>query len=83
MQFGIPVAFKLLAYVASTVSRYKNTKSKLLKCNASIYFNKGCLASKLIPKYAHVKFTNNSPAEQLGSQLTFHELIYVRPVFLN
>jgi hypothetical protein len=36
-----------------------------LLCNASIYFNKQCLAKKVTPKYANLRFTNNSPVAQL------------------
>jgi len=35
---------KFIASEAKTVNLYKNIRSKLLKCNASIYFNKQCLA---------------------------------------
>jgi len=34
---------KLLAIQAHQVNRYKNTRSKLQKCCANIYFNKQCL----------------------------------------
>jgi len=62
------ITLKLLSCQASTSNRCKNTRSKLLKYNASIYFNKRCLASKVIPKYAHIKFTNNSPATKSISE---------------
>lgn len=54
--------FKILASQAETINRYKNTRSKLLKCGANIYFNKKCLINDVTPKYARIKFTNNSPA---------------------
>jgi len=36
--------YKLLATQAQLVNRYKNTRSKLQKCCANIYFNKQCIA---------------------------------------
>lgn len=54
--------FKFLASQARTINKYKNTRSKLLKCGANIYFNKKCLSNNVTPKYARIKFTNNSPA---------------------
>jgi hypothetical protein len=32
--------FKFVAGQAKTIILYRNTRSKLLKCNATIYFNK-------------------------------------------
>ena len=52
----------MLACQAGTINRDENTRSTLLKFNANIYFNRRCLANKIIPKYAHVNFTNSSPA---------------------
>jgi hypothetical protein len=57
--------FKFIASQATTINLYRNTRSKLLKCNANIYFNKQCLAKKVIPKYARLKFTNTSPVAQV------------------
>jgi len=56
---------KLIASHAKTIYFYKNTRSKLLKCCTNIYFNKQCLVKKVIPKYAKLKFTNNSPVSQM------------------
>ena len=53
--------FKFVASQAKTINLYKNTRSKLLKCCANIYFNKQCLVKKVIPKYTNLKFMNNSP----------------------
>jgi len=53
---------KLLASKAHLVNRYKNTRSKLQKCWANIYFNKQCLAKKIIPNYVNIKIANTSPA---------------------
>jgi hypothetical protein len=41
--------FKLLASQAHIINRYKNTRSKIQKCCANIYFNKQCLN-----KYIHI-----------------------------
>jgi len=57
-------SIKLLPSQAHSISRYKSTKSKLLKCCANIYFNKQCINRIITPKYAKVKFTNTSPASQ-------------------
>ena len=42
--------FKIIASQARTINLYRNSGSKLFKCNANIYFNKQCLAKKVIPK---------------------------------
>jgi len=60
--------FKFIAGQASSINRYKNTRSKLLKCCANIYFNKQCLAKKIIPNYAELKFQNTSPAAKFTSK---------------
>jgi len=38
-----------------SISRYKNLKRKLLKCNSNTQFNKQCLNRGVIPKYARIK----------------------------
>jgi hypothetical protein len=43
-------------------------KSKLQKCCANIYFNKKCLAEKIIPKYVNIKIANTSPTAQVTAQ---------------
>ena len=60
--------FKFIAGQASSIKQYKNTRSKVLKCCANVYFNKQCLAKKIIPNYATLKFQNISPATQLTSK---------------
>jgi len=62
---------KLIAGQARTVNLYKNTRCKLLKYCANIYFNKQCLAKKVIPNYANIKFQNNSPVAQFTSKIAF------------
>jgi len=47
---------------------YENTRSKLLKCSANTYFNKQCIAKKVIPSYANIKFLNTSPVAQFASK---------------
>jgi len=46
---------KFIASQAKHIYQYKSLKSKILKCNANIFFNKQCLAKNLIPKYADIK----------------------------
>jgi hypothetical protein len=62
--------FKFIASQAKSINSYKNTRSKLLKCCANIYFNKQCLAKRVIPKYADTKFQNTSLAAQCSSKKT-------------
>ena len=40
-------------------------------CCTNIYFSKQCLVKKVIPKYANLKFTNNSAVSQ-GTQRHVH-----------
>jgi len=37
-------------------------KIKVLNCNADIFFNKQCLAKKIVPNYANIKVPTTSPA---------------------
>jgi len=62
---------KFIVGQTSSISRYKNIISKLLKCCANIYFNRQCLAKKIIPNYAKIKFQNTSPAAQLTSKFAY------------
>jgi hypothetical protein len=39
------------AQQAQQISQYKNTKEKLHKTNAAIWFNKACKYKQLTPKY--------------------------------
>jgi hypothetical protein len=54
--------YKLLASQAQLVNRHKNTRSKLQKCCANIYFNKLCLAKQITPNYINIRIANTSPA---------------------
>jgi hypothetical protein len=56
---------KLIASQANLVNQYKNIRSKLRKCFASIYFNNQCLAKKIIPKYVNIKIANTSLLSQV------------------
>jgi hypothetical protein len=47
---------------------FKNTRSKLLKCCANIYFNRQCLTNKVVPKYANIKFPNTSPSAHVTTK---------------
>ena len=49
--------FKFIASQARSIYHYhyKKLKIKVLKCNADIYFNKQCLAKKIVPNYANIK----------------------------
>jgi len=51
---------KYRAIQAKSINLYKNTRSKLIKCCANIYFNKPCIAKKFIRKYASIKAQINS-----------------------
>jgi len=59
---------KFVSSPAKTINLYKNTRSKLLKFWAKIYFNKQCLLKKGIPKYANLKFTSNSPVSKVTTK---------------
>ena len=41
----------VMASQARVIHKYKNLKHKVLKCNASICFNKKILDLNLVPKY--------------------------------
>ena len=43
------------AQQAKQVYQYKNTKIKLYKNNAAIWYNKTCRARQLTPTYANIK----------------------------
>jgi hypothetical protein len=56
------VLIKFIASQANTILKYKNTRNKVLKCCANIYFNKQCLNNKIIPNYANIKLPKSSPS---------------------
>ena len=53
---------KFLASQAKSIYRYKSLRTKVLKCNADIFFNKQCLTKSIIPKYANIKVPTTSKA---------------------
>jgi hypothetical protein len=59
---------KFIACQANSVKRYKNCRSKLLKCCANIYFSNQRLLKKVILKYAKVKFGNSSPVTHVTTK---------------
>ena len=59
---------KFIAGQARSITLYENTRSKFLKRSANTYFNKQCLAKKVIPSYANIKFQNTSPVAQFRSK---------------
>ena len=48
------------AQQAKIIHHHKNTKQKLLKTNAVIWFNKMCRLKHLNPKYIQIKVNGNS-----------------------
>ena len=53
---------KFLASQAKSIYHYKSIRSKILKCNADIFFNKQCLAKNITPEYANIKVPATSKA---------------------
>lgn len=45
---------------ATIVILYKNTKDKLLRTNAAIWYNEVCTAKHLAPKQAHTNIKDNN-----------------------
>jgi hypothetical protein len=48
------------AQQARIIYKYRNTKEKLLRTNASIWFNKTCKAEHLQPRYINIKVNGNN-----------------------
>ena len=46
------------------VQQYKNTKIKLYKCNAAIWYNKPCRIRQLIPACFNIRVNGNNPSCQ-------------------
>jgi hypothetical protein len=59
---------KFIASQAKTINAYKNSKIKLMKCCANVYFNKQCIAQKITPAYAKIKIEQTSPASAITQQ---------------
>jgi hypothetical protein len=49
------------AQQAQPIYKYGNTKEKLHKTNAAIWFNKTCKYKQLTPKYIAIKIKGNNP----------------------
>jgi hypothetical protein len=60
MQTALSFTSASLAY---SINKYTNIKKRLLTCNANIYFNKSCLAYKVIPKYAQINLKTSNTSE--------------------
>jgi len=52
------------AQQAKLNNNYKNTKLKLLKTNASVWFNKMCEVKQLKPNYVNVKINGQNPQDK-------------------
>jgi hypothetical protein len=48
------------AQQAKIYKNYKNTRLKLLKMNAAIWFNKICKTKQMTPKYCSIKINGNN-----------------------
>ena len=48
------------AQQAKICNSYKNTRLKLLKTNAGVWFNKICKTKQLTPKYFSIKINGNN-----------------------
>ena len=59
MQVECKIKF-VSAQQARIVYKYRNTKEKLLRTNASIWFNKTCKAERLQPRYINMKVNGNN-----------------------
>ena len=61
---------KMNLYMYIYIYIYIYIRSKLQKCCANIYFNKQCLAKKIIPKYVNIKIANTrtSPTAQVTAK---------------
>ena len=49
------------ALQAKLNNNYKNTKLKLLKTNAAVWFNKMCKIKQLKPNYINIKINGQNP----------------------
>jgi len=52
------------------IHQYINIKTKLLSCNADIYFNRQCIHKRVIPTYAQSTMPEISPAARSTKQKT-------------
>lgn len=56
---------------AHSINRYKNLKHEVLKCNASVSFNKHCLNVKLISKYANIEVSDTFLRSEFAQQKVY------------
>ena len=52
------------ALQAKSYYRYKNTKLKLLKTNAAIWYNKMCITKQIKPNYINIKINGRSQQDK-------------------
>ena len=57
----------IIAQQAKPVYSYRSIKENLLKTNASIWFNKMCIANHLTPRYIHIT-VNGSNTQILNTK---------------
>jgi hypothetical protein len=74
------------------IYKFKNTKTKIYKCNANIHFNRECLKHNLVPKYitntTHISIThyNQNKINNNINRLRLKEeikLLYLKKQHLN
>jgi len=52
----------MTTWQAHSIYQYKSIRTKILKCNADIFFNRQCLTKNIVPKYANTKVPITSKA---------------------
>ena len=62
------------AQQAKAINRYRNTREKLLRTNAAIWFNKRCRAQQLCPKYIHIRIGGKNIRSQKTIQATTYRI---------
>ena len=62
MQHNGMEGIKFVGSQAKSIYQYKSLRSKILKYNADIFFNKQCLTKRLIPNFAKIRVPNTSEA---------------------
>jgi hypothetical protein len=72
----------VFAQQAKTFNHFKNTKEKLLKTNAAIWFNKMCRTQQLCPKYVQIKVSGNNHRSQQTKQHAIKHRINQKIKFL-
>jgi len=58
-------SLKFIASQARSIHQHKNLNIKVIKCYADIFFNRQCLAKKIVPNYANIKAPITSPASRI------------------